>query len=293
MASVEAGRFSSFIFHNLIELADKVMEALTAVHISVSCAALGVLETTSESIWLSLHGDYGETGIWPWSIVRECYSTTTARFLSPFASTNALLAIFVGRIIAAVALLYLYVIGNRAIGALIFLVLTHFLISLRNRWGGEGGDQMTTIILVSGLLADLFSGDSIVATYAALFVGSQITLAYFASGFAKLLGPLWRRGVAIQQIMNNHSHGHPWLSERLKQFPQAGRVLCFLEIAFQLSFVLFFFLPTPIAFIYPTAGLLFHFGIAYFMRLNLFCFVFIGTYPCLIYTREFARTALS
>jgi hypothetical protein len=265
------------------------MGAVTAIHDSVIIVALGIVVTALETIWLALHGAYEQDGVWPWVIVRECYRTTTGRFLSPFSSTISLITVLGGRIASVIWLLYDYHAGNTAVLPLTFLVVTHFIVSLRNRWGGEGGDQMTALVMISGLSADAFPT---VAPCAALFIGAQITLSYLASGSAKLFGPLWREGTALQKIMSNYAYGNPWLSKLLSGHPYLCKAACFSVILFQISFLLFYLLPSPFAYIYLLAGALFHLAIAFFMRLNLFCFAFIGTYPCLLFARETARTAL-
>jgi hypothetical protein len=268
------------------------VDATTGIHVSVAIVGIGIVFTAFETIWLALHGAYGVSGVWPWKIVRECYPPLIAIPLSPFASAGPLVAVLLARIASVALVFYDYAIGTTAALPLGFLVVTHFLVSLRNRWGGEGGDQMTAIVLMSGLSADAFSREAGVATCATLFVGAQITLSYLASGAAKLAGPLWREGTALQRIMSNYAYGHQGLSRLLARYPLVCKVICYSVIAFQLSFFLFFFLPAPIAYAYLVGGGIFHSGIAFFMRLNLFCFAFMGTYPCLIFARQFLRALL-
>ena len=95
-----------------------------------------------------------------------------------------------GVAVFAVSLPLLYSQKYLAIAPLTMLIVIHCITQLRSRWGGEGSDQMTTLVLVSGLVVDLSPGSSVVTTSAALFLGAQITLSYMASGGAKLFGPL-------------------------------------------------------------------------------------------------------
>jgi hypothetical protein len=139
------------------------------------------------------------------------------------------------------------------------------------------------------MLARLLPHDSVAVTSAALFVGAEITLSYLASGIAKFRSAEWRSGRALPNIMNHHTYGHPGFGRLLRTYPAPARVLTLFVMAFQVSFFLFFFIPMPFALIYIAGGMLFHACIAYFMRLNQFFVVFVGTYPCLIFAHEYVR----
>jgi hypothetical protein len=260
--------------------------ALEAVHISVGCAVLGVAVTAAESLWHWSRGHYDRGGIWPWHIMREIYTERVGDILTPLMVNRSVAFVFAARIVCAGLVLLSYAQASSAVVPLGALVATQGLLVLRARWGGEGADQMTTILLIGGLMAEMFRSQSPVATSVALFVGAQITLSYLASGGAKMFGAPWREGTALTRVMNHHNYGHPWLSRVLSGYPLLGRAACAAVIGFQVSFLLFYLLPMPYALIYPAAGVMFHLGIAYFMRLNLFFVTFVGTYPCLIFTHQ-------
>jgi hypothetical protein len=156
--------------------------------------------------------------------------------------------------------------------------------TLRTQWGDEGSDQMCSLILLAGGAGMIRTAEQEAATIAALFIGSQVSLSYVASGLAKLSSPVWRSGSALTRIMNHHTYGHAGFAGFLKSANSVGAVLSALVMAFQITFLFYYALPMPFALAYIAGGVLFHAGIAYFMRLNLFFIYFVAAYPPLIFT---------
>ncbi len=263
--------------------------ASLALQYAAICAALGVVMTTAESIWHWRYGNFSETGVWPWYILRADHSPLAAAIFTPVLDGAGLLALLLARLTAALLVPVCYWSGVNAGLPLLTLILSQFLLSWRCRLGGEGGDQMTTIMLITAFLPQAIPNEHAVADFAALFVAAQISLSYAASGGAKLFGPLWRRGEALTEIMSHFQFGNYWLMKQLRSYPIICRLICLSVIIFQVSFLLFFLLPAPYAYVYLIGGVVFHLGIAYFMRLYLFVVTFIGTYPCLIFAREMFR----
>jgi hypothetical protein len=264
--------------------------ATLALQYTAICAVLGVTMTTVESIWHWRRGNFGETGIWPWYILREDHNPLASAVLTPALDGAGLLALLLARLAAAILVPVCYGAGLNAGLPLLILIVSQFLLAWRTRLGNEGGDQMTNIMLIMAFLPQALPNEPAIANLAVLFVGAQILLSYIASGGAKLFGPKWQRGEALADIMNQFQYGNYWLMRQLRAHPFVCRLICFSVILFQLSFPLFFLLPAPYAYIYIAGGVAFHFGIAYFMRLYLFVLTFLGTYPCLIFAREAFRS---
>lgn len=268
----------------------RAFSALDTIHVAVAAVALGLAVTAAEMLWLWSKGHYADQGIWPWPILKESYSPSVATKLGPFMSNDAIPVLAATRMAAATATVACIAVRWPATMPILVLLAIQFLLQLRGRWGGEGADQMTTLVLVTGAVAEVGRGQATVTEAAALFIGGQITLSYLASGTAKLFGPLWRSGAALPKIMNHHTYGNPGLRDLLMRHPLAARFLGGGVIAFQMTFWLFYLLPMPWALLYIAAGVAFHAGIAIFMRLNLFLITFVGTYPCLLLTRALIRT---
>jgi hypothetical protein len=263
--------------------------AAWGVEFAAICAAAGTIITTLESFWHWSRGHYDDGGIWPWSIVRETYKPGVAAALTPLMGNRALPALLSVRLAGAAAVPLCYAWDVNPATVLALLIATQVTLRLRARWGGEGADQMTMLVLITAFAAAVVPAAT---TAAALFIGGQISLSYVASGTAKLFGPLWRKGNALRRIMNQHQYGHPGFADLLTRHRWLGAAMNYGIIAFQVSFPLFYLLPMPYALIYPLGGIMFHLGIAWFMRLNLFFVTFVGTYPCLIFTHEWVRHLL-
>jgi hypothetical protein len=266
--------------------------ATVAVHIAVLGAAIGVVVTAGESLWLWSRGCYDINGMWSWTVVREAHSKKMAAVLSPVMSNGPVGIILFTRLGAGLAIPMLYAEGQVATVPFILLIVMHCFMQLRSRWGGEGSDQMTTLALIAGLVTDLYPDRPLITASAAVFIGAQITLSYLASGSAKLFGPLWRSGEALPKVMNHYTYGHRRFAGVLARYPLLGKVACRSVIVFQITFWMFYLLPMPYALVYPLGGMFFHGSIAYLMRLNLFIPAFISTYPCLFFTRDLVRGML-
>lgn len=264
-----------------------------AIAIAASMAMVGNIINGSEQLWLWKLGAYSDRGVWPWQVMRERYPQPSAIVGSLFSNDWAVPALLVAKILVSLAVLGLLAQGQRTFPLLILLFLFHALLQTRTRWGGEGGDQMITLVTVCAALADAFHDNSSIVLAASLFIGAQIFLSYVASGSAKLFGRHWRSGDALRRIMNAHTYGSPWAARFLNDHPDIGRTLSHGVMIFQLSFPLFFLLPMPIALIYPAGGFIFHLSIALLMRLNLFLFVFVGTYPCMLVLHDSVRSILA
>ena len=171
--------------------------ATLALQYTAICAVLGVTMTTVESIWHWRRGNFGETGIWPWYILREDHNPLASAVLTPALDGAGLLALLLVRLAAAILVPVCYGAGLNAGLPLLILIVSQFLLAWRTRLGNEGGDQMTNIMLIMAFLPQALPNEPAIANLAALFVGAQILLSYIASGGAKLFGPKWQRGEAL------------------------------------------------------------------------------------------------
>jgi hypothetical protein len=267
-----------------------IVTAALGLEIAAIGVAVGIANSTLESFWHLARGNYGPGGIWSWSVLREAHGPGLAKALSPLLTGGAMPVLLSLRLLGAAALPVLYLRGLNPAPALAVLIVLQFLLQIRSRWGGEGADQMTVVVLVASFIAAT-TPHAVVP--AALFIGGQISLSYLASGTAKLFGPMWRRGEALGRIMNHHQYGHRGLAGLLARYPILNKLAGSVVIGFQVSFFVFYLLPLPYALVYPLAGMAFHLGIAYFMRLNLFFVTFVGTYGCLIFTHEWVRALVA
>ncbi|MEQ8424808.1 MAG: HTTM domain-containing protein, partial [Cyclobacteriaceae bacterium] len=116
----------------------------------------------------------------------------------------------------------------------------------------------------------------ILVSNAALFLGQiQLALIYFLSGYDKLTSAAWQNGAAMHSITNLTFFQNPFLRLELTQLQCL--MLSWLIILFELGFsMLIWFKKFRIPFL--TMGVIFHFGIVFFLGLADFGIVMIICY---------------
>ncbi len=110
----------------------------------------------------------------------------------------------------------------------------------RRLLGGDGAEQMATIIMIAGALA-VVPGKSIRGPSPASRLSLRNYALYFAAGIAKLVSPIWRHGEALRLILATETHGHPAATrflERQRFFAWSG---CWAVILFETLFPLIIF----------------------------------------------------
>ena len=68
-----------------------IIAPLPAIHIALAAASAGLALTASESVWHWAKGQYEDRGVWPWRILKEAYSPTTANMLEPLMKSEGVL----------------------------------------------------------------------------------------------------------------------------------------------------------------------------------------------------------
>jgi len=106
-------------------------------------------------------------------------------------------------------------------------------------------------------------------------------LAYFVSGYFKLVSPQWRNGQAIFDVLNTETFGRPNMAELIQDKTNLQKTVTWCTLVFELMFPLVLFTPYPVVYIFFLGGVLLHGGIALVMGLNSFFWAFIATYPAL------------
>jgi hypothetical protein len=172
----------------------------------------------------------------------------------------------------------------QAIGqiAVVVCFANRLLVRWRRLLGGDGAEQMTTLVLAATLLAVLPHTSEARIHLAVAFIGAQATLSYVTAGIAKLLSPVWRSGAALPVIMGTEIHGHPRVASALAHWRRSAAVLGWSVIAFECLFPLLIIGPSWLAIAALILGLIFHAGCAATMGLNNFLWAFPATYPCVL-----------
>lgn len=173
--------------------------------------------------------------------------------------------------------------GRSALATVLFCIVV---IRLRRITGGDGAEQMATLMLLAACIALLPGLNHKIVTLAVWFIGGQSLLSYATAGIAKAISPTWTKGEALPFIMGSQAYGQPWASAVLEAHPELAKLLTRSVVIFECCFPLIIVAPKGLAIAMLVAGALFHLGCAVIMGLNAFLLVFPGSYVCVAYIAQ-------
>jgi hypothetical protein len=175
-------------------------------------------------------------------------------------------------------------------GLLLFVAAASWLfISGLSGVGGDGANQMSTIILVSIALAEAV-GKQAALSLTLYFIAAQSILAYIASGFAKALSPYWRLDNIVLAVVSTSSYGSRGFASALIRFPGIARAMTLGVIGFEILMPLTIFGPSQVRIPLLALAGMFHLGCAVTMGLNNFLWAFTATYPAVLYSAASLHT---
>jgi hypothetical protein len=257
-----------------------------AIGLTCSLAMIGTAISSVEYLWLYRRRAFDAGGFWPWLSMKADFYVRVPLVVRCFDYDAAVYLLYLGRGIVAMLVPISLIFARSPVVPLAVVALMNVLLHYRVRWGGEGGDQMTSLVLICSIIAFAFLHIPEITLASCYFLGAQLTLAYFSSGTAKLFGQLWRSGTAFTKVMSNYTYGNQFVGLFLQRHAAVAKIMNFTVIGFQITFPLVLVIPVPYCYIYLMTGLLFHLGVAIAMRLNLFLYTFVAVYPCLVVLRN-------
>jgi hypothetical protein len=171
--------------------------------------------------------------------------------------------------------------GPARAATLLLTLAISLVMGIRLEYGMSGADPMMGVVLGGLGITALVPDTALVRHTGLWFVALQTTFAYAAAGVTKIYIPAWRKGTYLTTALESGIYGHPLAARALS----AGRISLLMSwtvIVWECTFPLAFLLGGPGAMIYCAIGLAFHLGIALFMGLKMFVFIFAATYPAVI-----------
>lgn len=165
------------------------------------------------------------------------------------------------------------------------LVINHLLIlPFFNGPYNGGADRMSLLVLIMVTLA-YHLPDRHYQEMAFGYLGMQLVLSYFISGWVKVVNPAWRRGRALRDVFLFSAYP---VAENVRLWARRPRLLWLmgwavmgLELVFPLTFL---WRPALIAGLVLTA--LFHGANACLFGLNRFFWIWLCAYPSLLWLQE-------
>lgn len=155
---------------------------------------------------------------------------------------------------------------------------------LHTRMGGfglDGSDHLTFVNYAVSAAEKAFGHDPRAREMLVRFLAAQVCMAYFTSGAAKLISPVWRDGTAIPEIFRTSTFGDPLFHRAVRDRPWLAKSVAWATILGEMAFPLVLVAPRPVARGILASGTAFHLGNARFMGLNRFVWSYCSTYPAL------------
>jgi hypothetical protein len=232
---------------------------------------------------LAIIRQFGDGGIYSWKMIKLSVHPRVLKLRLDFLFNKPGVSIIL--LLRLLCSIYLFIdpISQGTTYLLGLIVVTSLLLAIRNPIGNDGSDQMSVIISISLFIAFLFH-DTKIAAVSLYFIAAQSILSYVIAGSAKMLSKKWQSGAAVFQIMNTESYGSERIARYLQRStPVISAVMAWNVMLCEASFFTVVILPYPYFFIFLFWGLIFHFYNAVIMGLNNFFWVFLSTYPAIIY----------
>jgi hypothetical protein len=81
----------------------------------------------------------------------------------------------------------------------------------------DGADQINIVTLITISICFAINSTPEIKRIGIIFLGGHLGFAYFVSGFAKLISPVWRNGLAAEGVLTTASYGSGLSQELVKK----------------------------------------------------------------------------
>jgi len=221
--------------------------------------------SAAELLWLSRVREFQE--IWSLDNLRAELSSALPTFLiDPLFSLKGFRIILSLQIILS---LCLYFFSSPWI--VLGLLLTHLLICIRFRGTFNGGSDMMTMVVLTGLLVGGKAG--------LIYISIHTLYSYFKAGLVKVKQADWRQGRALPAFFQRSLFKDVQNLAGKIPYP---KTLGYFVIIFELSILLILLKP-ELTVLYFTAALLFHFINYLTFGLNRFFWIWLAAWPAVFY----------
>jgi hypothetical protein len=164
------------------------------------------------------------------------------------------------------------------------LFVTHLMICMRFRGAFNGGSDMMTVVILTGVLIALFASSGRVQKLGLLYIAVQLIYSYLKSGLAKISNRDWRSGLALptflaRSLFTDVRRTAIFLRTRLT----LSRLLSVAVLIFELGSIGAVFFP-KLLLGYFACAVAFHFSIYLALGLNRFFWIWLCAWPALFYS---------
>jgi hypothetical protein len=256
------------------------------VMITVRWLSLAMLMQGIELLVISRRNDF--LNIWSWENLKIELQTGLPFpnvIISKVFSLRGFQIISVTQIIMA----FLGIVYPHSSLIFIILFLTHLLICIRFRGTFNGGSDMMTFVVLSGVIISLSGAEDKIKQLGLIYITIHSIYSYFKAGLVKVIQPEWRRAEVLPSFLLRSLFPEVqslsgWLSS--KRF--LNFVLCWGVLILELTILGLFFIPKLLPLFVIGFGF-FHFIVYLSFGLNRFFFIWMATWPAIIYTISLFR----
>ncbi|TQE28105.1 alpha/beta fold hydrolase [Streptomyces ipomoeae] len=244
-----------------------------------------VSSLTSSLEYLTQSKDIRKGGMNDWEVSKQYLvgaSPLTRRLVDSVSGVRTTTALHLARSAVSVGMLLP---GNsrwRGAGSL-FLGATSALLAPRHHYGGDGSDQVATLVQLATGTARLVPSPA--TKDALLWYGAlQANMAYAISGWVKLFGKPWRDASALNGVMRTRTYGHDGMFRWTRDHPRAAKLLTHSVLGLECLFPLVYLRGGKLTRSMITSAAAFHVANGYFMGLGRFVSAFPAMHPLVAYT---------
>ena len=230
---------------------------------------------------LTIRRTFSDRGVWRWSDLRGDFSDlpqALRRVADLILSYNVFVALLWLQLVAAILSLF---VSSALLVVFLFVVTMAVAIRWRGTFNG-GSDYMAVVVLSALLVVTVFPDRPLVVLGAVYYIALQSCLSYFISGVVKLRSKSWRHGNSLLAFLQSGPFEIPTLLRRYLNIPEVTFVLSWTIISFECLFPLTLVSPN-LALPLLMCGIGFHLANSYLLGLNRFFFIWIATYPALLW----------
>lgn len=154
---------------------------------------------------------------------------------------------------------------------------------VRCSYGGDGAQQLNLLVGTALFLGFNPWVHHAVGSICLVAIAVNACFAYFSSGVAKLLSPIWMRGDPLVGIFATKAYGSPLGLRLVTGAARLRRPLGVAMVMIESAFPIAVFGPWWVMASFLAWGVAFHFANAILMGLNSFFWAFLATYPAIAY----------
>lgn len=257
-----------------------------AVMITVRWLSLAMLMQGIELLIISRRADF--LNVWSWENLRV---ELQAGLPFPNALIAKLFSVSGFQIISVTQILMatMGIIYPHSSAIFMVLFVTHLLTCIRFRGTFNGGSDMMTFVVLTGVIISLSSTEDKIQQLGLIYITIHSIYSYFKAGLVKVIQPEWRRAdvlptFLLRSLFPKVQSLSGWLSS--KHF--LNFILCWGVLILELTTLGLFFIPKFLPLFVLGFGV-FHFIIYLSFGLNRFFIIWMATWPAIIYTISLFR----